>query len=67
MHDPTAPEDRRRAATSAAASVRAEGLSTTASYDDDAAAYVAGRISADELVARAEARHRVPDDQQPAD
>ncbi|MFF1785597.1 antitoxin VbhA family protein [Kitasatospora sp. NPDC058243] len=61
MHHPvTTPEDRRRAVTSATGSVRAEGLTPSTDYLTDAEEYAAGRITADELVQRAEARHRTP-------
>ncbi|MFF2611703.1 hypothetical protein [Kitasatospora sp. NPDC058046] len=66
MHDPDTPESRRRALSSALGSVQAEGLTPTAAYDADAEEYAAGTISADELVARAEARHRAPGTEQPA-
>lgn len=52
---------RRRAAASARGSVQAEGLVPTDAYTDDEEAYVAGTLTADELVARAEQRHRRPD------
>lgn len=50
--------DRRRAIIdSARASVEAEGLVPSTAFDTDAEAYVAGTLSVDELVARAEARY----------
>lgn len=64
MHDPDTPEGRRRALSSADASVRAEGLVPSADYARDAEEYAAGLISADELVERAEARHRARGTQQ---
>lgn len=66
MHDPATPESRRRAVSSANGSVRAEGLTPSADYLTDAEDYAAGRISADDLVERAEARHRVQGTEQPA-
>ncbi|WP_457034400.1 antitoxin VbhA family protein [Kitasatospora sp. P5_F3] len=60
MHDPATPENRRRAVSSATGSVRAEGLTPSPDYLTDAEEYAAGRITADELVERAEARHRPP-------
>ncbi|MEV7925993.1 antitoxin VbhA family protein [Kitasatospora sp. NPDC088779] len=61
MHHPvTTPEERRRAVSSATGSVRAEGLTPGADYLTDAEKYAAGEITADELVQRAEARHRTP-------
>jgi len=66
MHDPTTPESRRRALSSASGSVRAEGLTPSVEYDQDAEDYAAGRITIDELVARAEARHRAQGTEQPA-
>ncbi|MEY9846099.1 hypothetical protein ABH940_003184 [Streptacidiphilus sp. BW17] len=66
MQDRTTPESRRRALSSAIGSVRAEGLTPSADYLADAEDYAAGRISADELVERAEARHRAPGTEQPA-
>ncbi|GLW58556.1 antitoxin VbhA family protein [Kitasatospora phosalacinea] len=65
-HPATTPEARRRAVDSATGSVRAEGLTPSAEYLTDAEEYAAGRITADELVQRAEARHRVPGTEQPA-
>jgi hypothetical protein len=65
MPDPDTQESRRRAVSSAAASVRAEGLVPSAEYEGDAEEYAAGLISADELVERAEARHRGPGAEQP--
>ncbi|PYC82611.1 hypothetical protein C7C46_09620 [Streptomyces tateyamensis] len=64
-HPAPSPEDRRRAVSSATGSVRAERLTPSADYLTDAEEYAAGRITADELVQRAEARHRVPDVEQP--
>ncbi|MFJ9523730.1 antitoxin VbhA family protein [Kitasatospora sp. NPDC101801] len=67
MHHPApSPEARRRAVSSATGSLRAEGLTPSAEYLTDAEEYAAGRITADELVQRAEARHRVPDVERPA-
>jgi hypothetical protein len=66
MPDPDTPESRRRAVSSAAASVRAEGLVPSAEYESDVEEYAAGLISADELVERAEARHRATGAGQPA-
>lgn len=54
--DPGA-ERRQAAIDSARASVRAEGLEPSGKFDADAEQFVAGTISADELVARAEARY----------
>lgn len=51
---------RRAVLESARASVRAEGLIPGPEFDADAEAYVAGTLSADELVERAEQRHRKP-------
>jgi hypothetical protein len=65
MHDPDTPESRRSALSSADASVRAEGLLPSQEYEKDSEDHVAGRISADELVDRAEARHRAPDTELP--
>ncbi|MFJ9523012.1 type II toxin-antitoxin system Phd/YefM family antitoxin [Kitasatospora sp. NPDC101801] len=50
---------RRAGAASATGSVRAEGLQPSAASDADTDEYVRGSIDADELVARAVARHRV--------
>ena len=50
-------ERRQAAIDSARASVRAEGLEPSGEFDADAEQFVAGTISADELVARAEARY----------
>ena len=50
-------ERRRAAIDSARASVQAEGLEPSAAFEDDAEQFVAGTISADELVERAEARY----------
>ena len=50
--------DRQTAADSATASLAAEGLRASAASDHDTAEYVQGRISADQLVDRALARHR---------
>jgi hypothetical protein len=50
--------DRRAALESARASVLAEGLTPTPEFDADAEDYVAGTLGADELVERAERRHR---------
>lgn len=66
MDDPTTPESRRRDLSSADASVRAEGLVPSDEYEADAEEYAAGRISADELVERAEARHRAQGTERPA-
>ncbi|MFJ8628175.1 MULTISPECIES: antitoxin VbhA family protein [Kitasatospora] len=67
MHRPApTPEDRRRAVSSATGSVRAEGLTPSAEYLTDAEEYAAGVITADELVQRAEARHRAPGVEQTA-
>lgn len=60
MHDRDTPESRRRALSCADASVRAEGLVPSPEYGKDAEDYAAGLVSADELVERAEARHRAP-------
>ena len=49
---------RRAAVESVRGSLAAEGLETTAAYDADAENYVIGDLTADELVARAEQRHR---------
>lgn len=57
--DPAA-ERRRAIIDSARASVQAEGLEPSAAFETDAEAYVAGTVSADELVARAEARYGSP-------
>ncbi|WP_194909032.1 hypothetical protein [Catenulispora rubra] len=57
--EPTA-DGRRAALESARASVRAEGLVPGPEFDADAEAYVAGTLSVDELVERAEQRHRKP-------
>ncbi|GHB66683.1 hypothetical protein GCM10010331_63380 [Streptomyces xanthochromogenes] len=48
---------RRAAADSATGSLAAEGLTTTEESAHDTEAYVAGRMSADDLVSRAVARH----------
>jgi hypothetical protein len=60
MNQPTTDEaaERRRAIiASARASVEAEGLEPSSAFDADAEQYIAGTVSADELVARAEARY----------
>ncbi len=60
MSQPDADSDteRRRAIIdSARASVEAEGLVPSTAFDADSEAYVTGTLSADELVARAEARY----------
>lgn len=51
---------RRAALESARASVRAEGLTPGPEFDADAEDYIVGRLTADELVERAEQRHRKP-------
>jgi len=58
--DKNAQARRRAAVSSAVASVNAEGLTPSAAFDADAQAYVAGDLSADDLVERAEQRHRKP-------
>jgi PHD/YefM family antitoxin component YafN of YafNO toxin-antitoxin module len=50
---------RQAAVASATSSLRAEGLRPSAASDADTDEYVHGHIDADELVARAVARHRV--------
>jgi len=50
--------ERRTAVESVRGSLAAEGLKATAEYDADAERYVSGDLTADELVARAERRHR---------
>ncbi len=58
-HSDLGPRDRRRAAVdSVRGSLAAEGLEPTADYEVDAEQYVSGSLTADELVARAEQRHR---------
>jgi hypothetical protein len=49
---------RREAAESATGSLAAEGLRPTPASDQDAEAYVRGTLSAEEMAARALARHR---------
>ncbi|MFI5527057.1 hypothetical protein ACIA8O_00720 [Kitasatospora sp. NPDC051853] len=66
MHHPATPESRRRAVSSATGSVRAEGLTPSPEFLTDTEEYAAGRITADELVERAEARYREPGAEQPA-
>jgi len=60
QNDEQTAAERRAALESARASVRAEGLTPTPAFDADAEDYVAGTLSADELVERAEQRHRKP-------
>lgn len=50
--------ERARAAAASLASIRAEGLEPTADAQADVDAYIAGVVTADELVRRAIARHR---------
>ncbi|MBC3842086.1 hypothetical protein GXW82_23460 [Streptacidiphilus sp. 4-A2] len=51
---------RRAAVESVRGSLAAEGLAASAAYDADSDLYVSGDLTADELVARAERRHRRP-------
>ena len=51
---------RRAALASARASVRSEGLTPGPEFDADAEEFIAGTLTADELVERAERRHRKP-------